>query len=57
MSNINWEEIRINASISAMQGIMESGTIGLLLEADPSLIAKQAIRVADALVAELQKSN
>ena len=57
MSNINWEEIRINASISAMQGIMESGTIGLLLEADPSLIAKQAIRVADALVAELKKSN
>ena len=57
MKTINWEEVRINAAISAIQGVMESGKLGVILEADPGLIAKQAVRVADALVIELQKKK
>ena len=52
---INWEEVRVNAAISAIQGIMESGKLGMVLELDPDILAKQAVRVADALVNELKK--
>ena len=51
---INWEEVRINAAISAIQGVMESGKLGMVLELDPDILAKQAVRVADALVNELK---
>jgi len=51
---INWEEVRVNAAISAIQGIMESGKLGMVLELDPDILAKQAVRVADALVNELK---
>lgn len=50
----DWKQVRIDAAISAMQGIMESGKLGMLLEIDPKLIAEQAVRVADALVEELK---
>jgi len=53
---INWEEVRVNAAISAIQGIMESGKIGMVLELDPDILAKQAVRVADALVNELKNN-
>lgn len=52
---INWEQVRIDAAISAIQGVMESGKLGMILEIDPTIIAKQAVRVADALVDELKK--
>lgn len=52
----NWEQVRIDAAISAIQGVMESGKLGMLLEMDPHIIAIQAVRVADALVEELKKT-
>lgn len=52
----NWEQVRIDAAISAMQGIMESGKLGMVLELDPKIIAVQSVRVADALVEELKKT-
>jgi hypothetical protein len=51
----NWEQVRIDAAISAIQGVMESGRLGMILEIDPQIIAMQAVRVADALVEELKK--
>ncbi len=52
---IDWNEVKINAAISTIQGIMESGKLGMILEADPHIMARQAVRVADALVEELKK--
>lgn len=52
---IDWNEIKINAAISTIQGLMESGKLGMVLEADPQIMAKQAVRIADALVEELKK--
>lgn len=53
---IDWEQIRINAAISAMQGVLESGKLGMVLEAAPDVVAKQSVKLADALVDELKKS-
>lgn len=52
----DWGKVRIDAAISAVQGVMESGKLGMVLEIDPKLIAIQAVRVADALVEELKKN-
>lgn len=57
MKEIDWRQVRIDAAVSAMQGIMESGKLGMLLEIDPKLIAEQAVRVADALVEELRTKD
>lgn len=54
---IDWEQVRINAAISAMQGVLESGKLGMVLEATPEVVARQAVRMADALVEELKKKN
>lgn len=54
---INWEEVRINAAISAMQGVLESGKVGEFLELSPYIVAKQSIRLANCLVEELKKSK
>ena len=51
---IDWEQVRINAAISAMQGVLESGKLGMVLEASPDMVAKQAVRLADALIKELK---
>ena len=51
---IDWEQVRIDAAISAMQGVLESGKLGMVLEASPDIVAKQAVRLADALVEELK---
>jgi hypothetical protein len=55
MTNIDWEHVRVDAAISAMQGIMESGKLGQILEAAPDMVAKQAVKMADALISELRK--
>jgi len=55
MKKIDWNEVLINASISAIQGVMESGKLGQILELDPDIIAKQSIRVAKSLVENLKK--
>lgn len=54
---IDWEQIRINAAISAMQGVLESGKLGMVLEVAPDVVARQSVKLADALVDELKKST
>lgn len=49
----DWEQIRINAAISAMQGLIINA--GNLAFVDEKEIAKQSRAFADALVKELQK--
>ena len=51
---IDWEEVRIDAAISAMQGVLESGKLGMVLEAAPEVVARQAVKLADALIEELK---
>ena len=51
---IDWEQVRIEAAISAMQGVLESGKLGMVLEAAPEVVARQAVRLADALIEELK---
>ena len=51
---VDWEQVRIDAAISAMQGVLESGKLGMVLEASPDVVARQAVRLADALVEELK---
>ena len=51
---INWDEVRINAAISAMQGVLESGKLGMVLEAAPEVVAKQSVKLADTLIEELK---
>ena len=53
---IDWEQVRVNAAISAMQGVLESGKLGMVLEAAPDVVARQSVKLADALVEELKKS-
>lgn len=57
MESRDWGEVRINASISALQGLQESGKLGELLEIDPSVIAKNSVKIANALVEELQRNE
>ena len=52
---VDWEKVRIDAAISAMQGVLESGKLGMVLEASPDTVAKQAVRLADALIKELKE--
>lgn len=54
---IDWEQVRIDAAISAMQGVLESGKLGMVLEAAPEVVARQAVRLADALIEELNKGK
>ena len=51
---IDWEQVRIDAAISAMQGVLESGKLGMVLEAAPEVVARQAVKLADALIEELK---
>ena len=51
---IDWEQVRIDAAISAMQGVLESGKLGMVLEVSPDTVAKQAVRMADALIEKLK---
>ena len=51
---VDWEQVRVDAAISAMQGVLESGKLGMVLEASPDIVAKQSVRLADALVEELK---
>ena len=53
---IDWEQVRVDAAISAMQGVLESGKLGMVLEVAPEVVARQSVKLANALVEELQKS-
>ena len=52
---INWEQARIDAAISAMQGVLESGKLGEILEIVPELVAKHSVKLADALIEKLKE--
>lgn len=54
---MNIEEIKLQAAISALQGIMESGTIGEILELTPHVVVKQAIRIGTIFAEEFQKNK
>lgn len=56
MIEIDFDKYRVEAAISAMQGILESGKLGEFLELSPELVAKQSVRIADALIKELKNS-
>ena len=54
---IDWEQVRVDAAISALQGVLESGKLGEVLEIAPYIVAKQSVRLANSLVEELQKNK
>lgn len=54
---VDWNNLRNEAAISAMQGILESGKIGEILEVAPYIVAKQSVRLANCLVEELMKNK
>lgn len=54
---IDWDEVRANAAISALQGILESGKLGEVLELSPYIVAKQSVRLANCLVEELKRNK
>lgn len=53
----DWFEIRWQLASSAMQGILESGKLGELMELNPKFVAIQSLRMADALIEELKKGT
>lgn len=52
---IDWNQVLIEASIAAMQGIQESGKLGVAADVLPDQLAKISVRIAKSLVAELKK--
>ena len=54
---VDWEQVRVDAAISAMQGVLESGKLGEILEVAPDMVAKQAVRMADALIEKLKEEK
>ncbi|WP_292473954.1 hypothetical protein [Methanosphaera sp.] len=57
MTEADKNRLRITAAISAMQGILESGSLGTALEVAPKIVAKLSIRMADALINELDNKD
>ena len=53
----NWQQVRINAAIAAMQGNFSNSDdrIEPITNIDPSSIAKFSVRCADALIEELKR--
>ena len=49
-----WLQTLVNASISAMQGIQESGKAGLISDMIPEELAKISVKIGKALVKELK---
>ena len=53
MNNIDWDQVLVNAALSAMQGVQES-KLGTVENFTPELLAKQSVMIAKALVKELK---
>ena len=51
----DWNQVRINAAIAIMQGLMENGKVSDILDIFPCQEAKIAVKMADDLVEELKK--
>jgi len=54
---VDWDNVRVEAAISAMQGVLESGKFGEALELVPYIVAKQSVRLANCLVEELRRNK
>ena len=54
LNRIDWDNVLIQASIAAMQGIQESGKFGLLSDVVPKELAKMSVNIGQALVEELK---
>ena len=52
--NINWEQVRIKAAISALQGFCSNA---VTFNDDDDKLAKWSVSCADALIAELKKGG
>ena len=53
----NWDQLRCQAAISALQGLQEGTRVTQLLEIDPPVLAKTAVMIGNALIEELQKDE
>lgn len=54
-SEIDWNQVLINASISALQGIQETSKIGLVADALPDLLADRSVKIGKAMVERLKR--
>ncbi len=54
-TKIDWDKVLIEAAIAAMQGIQESGKIGLAADIVPEKLAQLSVKIAKCLVEELRK--
>lgn len=52
--DIDWNNVLIEASIAAMQGIQESGKFGLAADVMPEKLAEISVKIAKCLVSELK---
>ena len=53
--NTDWSQVLIEASIAAMQGIQESGKLGLAFDVVPERLAELSVKIGKCLVEELRK--
>lgn len=51
-----WNNVLVQASIAAMQGIQESGKVGLISDMVPEELAKLSVKIGKALVKELKEN-
>lgn len=54
-TDIDWSQVLIEASIAAMQGIQESGKLGLAFDVVPEKLAELSVKIGKCLVEELKK--
>lgn len=54
-TDIDWSKVLIEASIAAMQGIQESGKLGLAFDVVPEKLAELSVKIGKCLVEELKK--
>ncbi len=54
-NKIDWDDVLIQASIAAMQGIQESGKFGLAADVVPKELAKLSVKIGSELVEELKR--
>jgi hypothetical protein len=45
MGRIDWDQVLIDASIAALQGIQETSKIGLVADALPDLLSERAVAI------------
>lgn len=54
MGRIDWDQVLIDASIAALQGIQETSKIGLVADALPDLLSERAVEIGRSLVSKLK---